>query len=169
VNNPLRAHDHGMPTAGNARITVELESGADPIRGSIEHPDGSCRAFWGWLELIDQLRRAAANEPERTSPPTQADPRHASEPDPRANDLQRRTTTEEQRKPRHHAGRRRRHVPDPARRHVTADRPARTSRMHGVAMQTVASVSTDVSIKRGVLSWTAGRARAALHSKSDRA
>lgn len=52
-----------MPTANNSRITLELEAGADPIRGSIEHPDGSSQPFWGWLELMEELRRVAADEP----------------------------------------------------------------------------------------------------------
>lgn len=41
---------------------VELETGADPIQGSIDHSDGRSQPFWGWLELIDALRRAAADE-----------------------------------------------------------------------------------------------------------
>jgi hypothetical protein len=53
-----------MSTAGNPRITLELEAGADPIRGSIEQADGSRRRFWGWLELIEELRRVAADEPD---------------------------------------------------------------------------------------------------------
>jgi len=48
----------------NARITLELEAGADPIRGSIGHADGSHVCFWGWLELIEELRRVAACEPD---------------------------------------------------------------------------------------------------------
>ena len=60
-----RAHDQDMPIAKNSRITLELEAGTDPIRGHIEHPDGSCQPFWGWLELIEELRRAAAREPRR--------------------------------------------------------------------------------------------------------
>lgn len=44
----------------NPRLTVELEPGADPIRGSIEQADGRRQRFWGWLELIDALRRAAS-------------------------------------------------------------------------------------------------------------
>ena len=57
-----------MPIAKTSRITLELEAGTDPIRGHIEHPDGSCQPFWGWLELIEELRRAAADEP---GPPPQ--------------------------------------------------------------------------------------------------
>src|SRR5258708_1445234 len=61
-----------MPTTANARITLELETGADPIRGSIQRADGSRQHFWGWLELIDELGRAAAGEPEQPSRPAQA-------------------------------------------------------------------------------------------------
>jgi hypothetical protein len=52
-----------MATASNSRITLELQTGADPIRGSVEHPNGNRQPFWGWLELIDQLGRVAAGEP----------------------------------------------------------------------------------------------------------
>jgi hypothetical protein len=52
-----------MPTA-NPRITLELEAGADPIRGCIEHPDGIRQPFWGWLELMEELRQIAAERPQ---------------------------------------------------------------------------------------------------------
>jgi hypothetical protein len=42
-----------------ANITLELEPGADPIRGRIGCPDGTHRPFWGWLELIEALGRLA--------------------------------------------------------------------------------------------------------------
>lgn len=50
-----------MPLEPNPRVTVELELGADPIRGSIEQVDGRRQRFWGWLELIEALRRLAAD------------------------------------------------------------------------------------------------------------
>jgi hypothetical protein len=53
-----------MATEKSSRFTVELERGADPIRGSIEHPDGYRQPFWGWLELIEALQRAAADQSE---------------------------------------------------------------------------------------------------------
>jgi hypothetical protein len=59
-----------MSTAKTQRISVEVETGADPIRGLIEHPDGSRRPFWGWLELIEALRRAADDQPEERQPQT---------------------------------------------------------------------------------------------------
>lgn len=57
-----QAHDHGMPKPEVARITLELEADADPIRGSVEHPDGDRKAFWGWLELMETLRGVAARD-----------------------------------------------------------------------------------------------------------
>jgi hypothetical protein len=48
----------------SARIMIELHVGADPIRGAIDHADGRHQQFWGWLELIDELRRIAAGPPE---------------------------------------------------------------------------------------------------------
>jgi hypothetical protein len=53
-----------MPaTTTHPRVVIELTAGADPIRGSLEHADGSRRPFWGWLELIDELRRIASLDP----------------------------------------------------------------------------------------------------------
>jgi hypothetical protein len=46
----------------NPRISVEIEAGADPIRGTIDDADGNRLTFWGWLELIEELRRVAAGE-----------------------------------------------------------------------------------------------------------
>jgi hypothetical protein len=37
------------------RVTVELEEGAGPIRGSLDLGDGDPRAFSGWLELASAL------------------------------------------------------------------------------------------------------------------
>ena len=58
-----------MSTARNPRITLELEPGAEPIRGSIEHADGSRQPFWGWLELSAVLRRVAAWPDAQATPP----------------------------------------------------------------------------------------------------
>jgi hypothetical protein len=60
VSNRPEVNDQGMTAANNPRITLELETGADPIRGSIEHADGSRQPFWGWLELSAELRRVTA-------------------------------------------------------------------------------------------------------------
>jgi hypothetical protein len=61
-----------MSTAKITHVTVELETGADPIRGSIELADGRSQPFWGWLELIEALRRAANDQPERHTQPNPA-------------------------------------------------------------------------------------------------
>lgn len=78
MNHALRTHDRGMSTANTSRMCVELETGADPIRGSIERSDGTRQPFWGWLELIEALRRAAADPRERNASPLTADARGAS-------------------------------------------------------------------------------------------
>ena len=85
-----------MSTANTSRITLELEEGADPIRGSIEHPDGTRRRFWGWLELSEQLRRVAADKPQHTAQPAPASTGPAPEPDPRAEQRRPLTTTQEE-------------------------------------------------------------------------
>jgi hypothetical protein len=84
-----------MSTAKHPRITLELETGADPIRGLIEHPDGSREPFWGWLELIEQLRRAAA-EPPPPLEPTTARTGSGPERDAQAKRQRPHTTTQEQ-------------------------------------------------------------------------
>jgi hypothetical protein len=85
-----------MSTANNPRITLELEAGAEPIRGSIEQADGSRQPFWGWLQLSEELRRVASAEPELPFQPTQANPGLAPETDARAKRQQPNTTREEQ-------------------------------------------------------------------------
>jgi hypothetical protein len=50
-----------MPTEPNPRLTIELELGAEPIRGSIDQANGQQQRFWGWLELIEALRRLATD------------------------------------------------------------------------------------------------------------
>jgi hypothetical protein len=84
-----------MSTASSARITLEIEAGADPIRGLIEHPDGRRQPFWGWLELSEELRRVAAAEPERPFEPT-ANTGQAPEPNAQVKSRQSHTTAEEQ-------------------------------------------------------------------------
>jgi hypothetical protein len=54
-----------MSTSTISHVTLEIEAGSDPIRGVLEHPDGSLEPFWGWLELMDELRRVAAEKPTR--------------------------------------------------------------------------------------------------------
>jgi hypothetical protein len=65
VNDSPWLNDHGMSTSTISRITLEIEAGGDPIRGVLEHSDGSHEPFWGWLELMDELRRVAAGKPTR--------------------------------------------------------------------------------------------------------
>jgi hypothetical protein len=84
VNYRFRTQDRGMPTAKTSRVTVELETGADPIRGSIERSDGRSQPFWGWLELIDTLERAARDQPEGDARPSPAKSRQPAKPDGRA-------------------------------------------------------------------------------------
>jgi hypothetical protein len=95
VAHPLHTHDHGMSTANNPGVTLEFEAGADPIRGSIKHPDGSRKPFWGWLELMDELRRAAAEKPESVVKTSESGAGPPPEPDaasqPRATTTQSRT------------------------------------------------------------------------------
>jgi len=69
-----------MAPASKPRITVEFQLNTDPIRGSTEDADGRRQPFWGWLELIEALRRVAAKEPELQA---QASPRYASGRQPR--------------------------------------------------------------------------------------
>ena len=97
MNHSLRVNDHGMSNANNSRITLELEAGVDPIRGLIEHPDGSREHFWGWLELMEELRRVAADTPERAPPglPRRAPGRSAS-PTRQVKRQQSHTTTQEE-------------------------------------------------------------------------
>ena len=66
---PHKLNDQSMTAANNPRITLELETGADPIRGSIEHADGRRQPFWGWLELSAELRRITAEPEARTERP----------------------------------------------------------------------------------------------------
>ena len=85
-----------MSSAHNPRVTLELEAGADPIRGSIEHADGTCQSFWGWLELIDELGRVAAADREQLTQPRQARTGRSPDADARAKRRRPHTTTEEQ-------------------------------------------------------------------------
>ncbi|HLI59841.1 MAG TPA: hypothetical protein VKV21_09280 [Solirubrobacteraceae bacterium] len=33
-------------------ITVTLQVGSDPVRGTARLPGGERRGFWGWMELV---------------------------------------------------------------------------------------------------------------------
>ena len=89
-------HADIVPTASNARITLELEPGAEPIRGWIEHAGMGRQPFWGWLELSEELRRVAAGDRERPSRPTPAKTRRAPEPEAQTKQRRRQATTKEQ-------------------------------------------------------------------------
>ena len=84
-----------MSTASTSRITLEFEAGADPIRGAIERADGSRQPFWGWLELIEELRHAA-DLPELSPKPSEASTEPVPQPDPNAQRSQPHTPTGEQ-------------------------------------------------------------------------
>jgi hypothetical protein len=45
------------------RVTVELEVGPDAIHGTLDHGDGTRERFWGWLELMAAVERAAGAAP----------------------------------------------------------------------------------------------------------
>ena len=47
-------------------LLLELAADPDAIHGTIEHRDGTRERFWGWLELMAVLERAACS---RTPPP----------------------------------------------------------------------------------------------------
>jgi hypothetical protein len=82
VNDSPSPNDHGVSTSTISRITLEIEAGSDPIRGVLEHRDGSHEPFWGWLELMDQLRRVAAEEPTRAPPSQTRRARRSPTPEP---------------------------------------------------------------------------------------
>ena len=64
-----------MSSSNSSRITIEIETGADPIHGLIERADGSSEPFWGWLALLDELHRVAADGTGRAPPdPTELRP-----------------------------------------------------------------------------------------------
>lgn len=65
-----------MARHDNSHVTLDLEPGADPIRGMIASGDGSSRRFWGWLELMEELRRVAAGD-DPTRPPSPPHPAEA--------------------------------------------------------------------------------------------
>ena len=47
-----------MPHRQRLCITVDLEAGTDPLRGSLQTPDSRPRPFWGWLQLIQAIEDA---------------------------------------------------------------------------------------------------------------
>jgi hypothetical protein len=64
-----------VDTNERVRVVVELQPVADTIRGQIVVEDAPAIDFFGWLELIDRLQRAAsaatpgpAEDPNRVGP-----------------------------------------------------------------------------------------------------
>ncbi len=58
-----------MPSRQQLHITLDLESGADPLRGTLETSDVPSRAFWGWLQLIQAIEDAIRIPETQTNPP----------------------------------------------------------------------------------------------------
>jgi hypothetical protein len=50
-----------MPTSPQLSISLELEAGAEPIRGSVRGPGSEARPFWGWLQLIQAIEDVITN------------------------------------------------------------------------------------------------------------
>jgi hypothetical protein len=55
-----------MDTGGEAQqFTLELACDPQMVHGILEHENGTREPFWGWLELMAALERAAAVPPQR--------------------------------------------------------------------------------------------------------
>jgi hypothetical protein len=52
-----RSRDRHLVEPGRTRLTVELESQSEPIRGRISEPGGRAREFSGYMGLIEALER----------------------------------------------------------------------------------------------------------------
>jgi hypothetical protein len=61
-------------------VVVEIEYTSETICGQIRIADRSPTTFFGWLELIDQLERAATGRPPERPLPTTAFGRRARQP-----------------------------------------------------------------------------------------
>jgi hypothetical protein len=63
----------GMSKGGRTRVTVEFDSGSDPMSGRMLDEGGGSRAFTGWLGLAAALANVVRNEPsvrpEAAAPP----------------------------------------------------------------------------------------------------
>ena len=60
-------------------IVLDLEEGADPLRGTLESDD-RVRTFWGWLQLIQTIEDAIASHAV-----SESEEQNAAEPDPQSN------------------------------------------------------------------------------------
>jgi hypothetical protein len=70
-----------MPSRQQLHITLDLEQGADPLRGTLQTRAGEAHEFWGWLQLIQRIEDAIGSSasPEPTTqtaaePQTQPNP-----------------------------------------------------------------------------------------------
>lgn len=50
-----------MARSQKLHITLDLEAGVDPLRGTLESPSTRPRAFWGWMGLIQAIEDAIAS------------------------------------------------------------------------------------------------------------
>ncbi len=69
-----------MSSRQQLHITLDLEDGADPLRGTLETDDHPVRTFWGWLQLIQTIEDAIASRPV-----SEIEVQTAAEPDPQSN------------------------------------------------------------------------------------
>lgn len=56
-------------TRHTVSLRLDLQADTEPISGCIEHPDGSRRPFWSWLELIHELEAAVVEADEQSVVP----------------------------------------------------------------------------------------------------
>ena len=49
------------------RVQLELDADPGAIHGTLEHGDGTRERFWGWLELMAALERAAGGRDDEGS------------------------------------------------------------------------------------------------------
>jgi hypothetical protein len=56
---------------------VEIEHSGNTIKGKLAIEDAPATEFYGWLELIDRLERAASTQtaPDQRAPPAEDQPR----------------------------------------------------------------------------------------------
>jgi hypothetical protein len=54
-----------VSTGGTVQVAIEFQSAGETISGSVAVGGGPATAFFGWLELIDLLHRAAP-QPDET-------------------------------------------------------------------------------------------------------
>lgn len=48
-------------TRSPVSVRLDLQPDTEQISGCIEHPDGTRRPFWSWLELMHELEAAVAD------------------------------------------------------------------------------------------------------------